>query len=179
MDAALAPPLFLRVLGGRADALHAPVLSLHQNTLSRRYAGQVRVRRGRNPLARWCAWLTHLPPAGEGPVEVEIVPDGAGERWIRHIGGRAMRSRLWAGEGLLCERLGPVEFGFRLVVRDGDLHWTVARVRLWGQLALPAHWFTGVGACESVFGERYTFDVHARLPLLGLLVHYRGWLDVP
>lgn len=179
MDPALAPAQFLRVLGEQAGALQAPVLALHQPGPPRRYAGLVRVRRGGHPLARLWAWLTHLPPAGEGRVEVDIVPEGSGERWVRHIGGRAMPSQLWAEDGLLCERLGPVEFGFGLAVCDGDLHWTVARVRLWGWLALPARWFGGVAARESALEARYTFDVYARLPMLGLLVHYRGWLDVP
>ena len=42
----------------------------------------------------------------------------------------------------------------------------------------PARWFTGVGARESADGEHYAFDVWASLPLVGLLVHYTGWLDV-
>jgi len=43
---------------------------------------------------------------------------------------------------------------------------------------LPARWFAGVAARESEADGRYCFDVRAALPLAGLLVHYRGWLDV-
>ena len=88
-----------------------------------------------------------------------------------------MRSTLWADDGLLCERLGLVEFGFRLEAADGVLVWRVARVRALG-VPLPVRCFEGVGAREFETDGRYRYDVAARLPLVGLLVHYRGWLDV-
>jgi hypothetical protein len=88
-----------------------------------------------------------------------------------------MCSRLWAGDGLLCERLGLVTFGFRLGVEQGNLIWRVARVRALG-VPLPASMFTQVLAREGEAEGRYTFDVQAALPVIGLLVHYRGWLHV-
>ena len=133
--------------------------------------------RGGGALSRIVAAATHLPPAGDGPLCVEIDASPDSERWTRFIGGRAMPSRLWRESDVLCERLGLATFGFRLEVVDGAIVWRVARVRVFG-LSLPAHWFTGVGARESAEGERYRFDVWAALPLIGLLVHYRGWLDV-
>jgi len=33
-----------------------------------------------------------------------------------------------------------------------------------------------VAACEQMVDERFRFDVSLRLPLVGLLAHYRGWL---
>lgn len=78
---------------------------------------------------------------------------------------------------MLCERLGLATFGFRLALVDGAVAWRVVRVRVFG-VSLPARWFTGVGARESAEDGRYRFDVWAALPLTGLLVHYRGWLDV-
>jgi hypothetical protein len=84
---------------------------------------------------------------------------------------------MWASDGLLCERLGLVTFAFALAVADGILTWQVRRVRALG-VPLPARWFEGVRACESEVAGRYHFDVRASLPLAGMLVHYRGWLDV-
>ena len=114
-------------------------------------------------------------------VEIDAV-DGR-ERWVRRIGGRAMPSRLRAGQGamagLLCERLGAVLFGFAMRVEDDAIVWRVARVRVLGWLPLPARAFAGVIACESERDGRYRFDVRAALPVAGLLVHYRGWLEVP
>ena len=114
---------------------------------------------------------------------MEIGADGAREQWTRVVAGRAMRSRLWARDGLLCERLGLATFAFRLSTEARPhagmaIIWRVARIRVIG-VPLPASWFTGVHAREYEAKGRYHSDVVADLPLAGLLVHYKGWLDVP
>ena len=172
--------LFRHLLGAEAfEALPAPVQRLHLQQGSRIYRGEVEVIRGYSLLSRLCAWATRLPPAGTCPIAVEIVSDGLRERWTRHVGKHAMASSLWASEGILCERLGLVTFGFRLQTREGGIDWIVRRVRVLGVLPLPVSWFSQVAARESADAERYHFDVRAALPLAGLLVHYRGWLSVP
>lgn len=169
--------LFQRVLGDAFDHLPATVRDLHSRAGHRRYHGEVEVSRGNHPLARLLAWATRLPPAGSGAVEVEIDADGHRERWTRHIEGHAMPSRLWSQDGLLCEELGLVRFGFRLTVEQGVLVWRVVRVHALG-LPLPARWFAAVQAREYEAEGRYWFDVAAAMPLAGLLVHYRGWLEI-
>lgn len=176
MDAAVSP-LFAALLGPAFDALPAPVRALHAAQGLQRYAGEVEVERGSGVLSRLVAAATRLPPAGAGPLCVEIDAEPDHERWTRFIGGRAMPSRLWRDGEVLCERLGLATFGFRLALVDGAVAWRVVRVRVLG-VSLPARWFTGVGARESAEEGRYRFDVWAALPLAGLLVHYRGWLDV-
>lgn len=172
--------LFRQLLGADAfDALPVPVQRLHLQQGHRSYHGNVRVTRGSGLIARLCAWATRLPPAGTGPITVEIVSDARGERWTRHVGRHAMASKLWAREGLLSERLGLVTFGFRLQARHGGIDWIVQRVHVLGALPLPASWFSRVCARESAEGARYQFDVRAALPLAGLLVHYQGGLDLP
>lgn len=173
-----APPLFRRVLGAPFDSLADDVRALHAGAPLVRGRGEVSVERGGGLIARLMSRLTALPPAGRGPVEVEIAADAHGERWVRRIGGREMRSRLWsvAGDDLLHERLGAVVFGFRLQVVDGAILWRVARVRALGLLPLPARWFREVVCRESAAEGRYRFDVRAAVPGVGLLVHYRGWL---
>ena len=175
--ATLTEALFLRVLGPAFDTLPGEVRRLHLARGARRYDGEVEVERGSGVLARLMAAATRLPPAGHGAVTVEMEADATRERWVRHIGGRAMPSRLWGARGLLCERLGLVTLGFRLEARDGELHWRVARAAALG-LPLPAAWFAGVSAREYAQGGRYHFDVRAAMPLAGLLVHYHGWLHV-
>lgn len=180
MDGALSggfTPLFARLLGRDFEALPAVVRRLHLRTGPQRHQGEVEVRRGEGWLSRLCAAATRLPPAGQGPITVDIDIQPEGERWIRHVRRHAMPSRLWGQDGLLCERLGLMRFGFGLRVRDEGIEWTVERVRALG-VPLPARWFGGVRARESAQGERYAFDVQASLPGIGLLVHYRGWLDV-
>lgn len=176
-------PLFPRVLGPGFATLPPTVRRLHLTPGAGRWQGEAVVERGRHPLARLFAWATDLPPVGAGPAVVEIEARYGRERWVRRIGGDAMPSRLWAGEGasegLLCERLGAVLFGFAMRVEEGAIVWRVARVRVFGWLPLPARWFAGVVARESERDGRYRFDVRAEMPVAGLLVHYRGWLDVP
>ncbi len=169
--------LFQRVLGDAFDNLPPTVEALHSREGRSRYRGEVEVSRSQHPLARWLAWATRLPSAGKGAIEVEIDADGQGERWTRHIGGHAMPSRLWSQDRLLCEQLGLVRFGFALTVEQGVLVWRVARVRALG-LPLPARWFDAVQAREYESEGRYWFDVAAAMPVAGLLVHYRGWLEI-
>lgn len=174
-----ADALFRRLLGAETfDALPAPLRILHLRDGRALWRGEVEVVRGRSLLSRVCAWATRLPPAGTGPIEVEIVAAEGREQWTRHVAGHAMRSRLWAGDGLLNERLGLVDFRFRLSSVDRDIVWTVDGVRVFGLLPLPVAWFSQVRARESADSERYRFEVVAALPLAGPLVHYRGWLEV-
>lgn len=169
--------LFPQLLGSAFVELAPRVQELHRRDGTQHYRGEVEVERGRSPLAALCGWATRLPPAGRGPIEVEIIVDAQRERWTRHVGAHAMRSRLWAADGLLHERLGLVEFGFRLFADQGVLKWQVACVRVLG-LRLPVRWFAGVAAHEFERDGRYGFDVQAALPLVGPLLRYRGWLDV-
>lgn len=178
--AASATPLFRQLLGEAIDTAAPCVRRLHHRPGTAVYRGAVVVERGRGALSRLMGWSTGLPPGGEGPIEVEIIAAEGRERWTRRVGGRAMASRLWAHDGLLCERLGAATFGFRLRVEEGAIRWRVVRVRVFGLLPLPAAWFAGVDARESGDDHgRYCFDVCARMPVVGLLVHYRGWLAVP
>lgn len=180
------PRLFHVVLGEAYASLPPSVRALHDG--SGRWQGEATVERGRGRLSRLCAWLTRLPPAGAHPVVVEIVAghdvaehDAAehdGERWTRRYGAaHAMPSRLWIARGALCESLGPVTLRYRMTVENEAIVWRVAGIRILGLLPLPASAFAGVEARESGEEGRYRFDVRARLPGIGLLVHYRGWLE--
>lgn len=75
--------------------------------------------------------------------------------------------------------LGHAPMGGRQhgTANEPGLSWHLVRVRALG-LPLPVSWFAGVTAREFELDGRYCFDVHAALPGVGLLVHYRGWLDV-
>jgi len=181
MSATTPTPLYRQLLSARFDDLPPTVRTLHERVGFHRYRGKVEVERGDGVLSRLCAWATRLPAHGRGTIDVEIDSAAHGERWSRLFDGRAMRSRLWANETLLCERLGLVTFAFRLEVAPlGAGHavvWQVAKVRAMG-VPLPRRWFEGVGAREYERDRRYRFDVYATLPWVGRLVHYRGWLDV-
>lgn len=174
-------PLYRQLLPACFDDLPPTVRALHDRAGLHRYRGKIEVERGHGVMSRLCAWATRLPVEGRGTLEVEIDSAPNREYWARIFAGRTMRSRLWAHDAMLCERLGLVKFGFRLDVEPlGAGHavvWRVANVRALG-LPLPRRWFDGVGAREYERDRRYRFDVFATLPWIGRLVHYRGWLDV-
>ena len=182
MSAPVSIPLYRQLLAAQFDTLPPKVRALHERSGLRRYHGKVEVERGGGWASRLCGWATRLPRASKGALRVEIDADEGGERWARVIAGKPMRSRLWARDALLREQLGLVRFAFRLEVEDlpgagRAVIWRVARVRALG-MPLPAHWFARVSAREYEREHRYRFDVTASLQRIGLLVHYRGWLDV-
>lgn len=170
--------LFPTLLGAAFTRLPWSVQALHLARGLRRYQGAATIRRGGNWLARFCAFVTGLPPAmREAPLRVEIVATPRGETWMRDFDGHRMTSRMWRRKGLLHERLGLVTFGFALGVEDDVLCWRVEKVSALG-VPLPAGWFRGVYAREFEREDRYRFEVAAALPLAGELVHYSGWLEV-
>ena len=172
------PTLFARLLGDKFDVLPARVRALHACENARRYIGRADVERGVGILSRCIGAATRLPRSNpDQPLQVIIEPTANGEQWTRTFADHEMPSRLWDADGLLCERLGLATFAFRLDVRDLELTWRVERVRVFG-IGLPERLFRGVVAREFEREGRYAFDVRAELPGVGLLVHYRGWLDV-
>ena len=177
MDAGLSDVIYPRLLGPAFATLPLPLRSIHARSGRCLYRGEVEVVRGRGALATLCAWTTRLPPNGRGVIEVEIDAADTRETWTRRFGRRRMASCLWARDGLLHERLGMLRFGFKLEIEDDVIVWRVERVRALG-MRLPRRWFAGVQAREFEREGRYCFDVVAALPGVGLLVGYRGWLDV-
>jgi hypothetical protein len=178
MTSSIASPLFQRLLGDAFADLAPRVRELHGPDTSASWHGRATIRRGEALLARLCAAVAGLPPSlHDVPTRVVFVREGDGETWARDFGGHPMRSSLWARDGLLCERLGPLEFAFELSARDGENHWLTRRVRLLGVLPLPAAWFSGVRCREREHAGRYEFLVEAALPLAGPLIRYEGWLE--
>jgi len=171
-------PLFKRLLGLRFADLPRPVRLLHGGHGPTTARGACDVVRGSGRLSRIFAAILHLPGAGENlPFRFEFAPERGGERWVRWFGGARMTSHLEDGDGVLRERLGPARLEFRLVPSPGGIEWHLERITILG-LPMPGTWCDGVSARASAEGDRYHFDVRAALPFIGLLVHYRGWLDV-
>ncbi len=173
------PTLFQQALGAAFYSLAPSVRRLHGALGTARYTGVASIERGRNALARLCARIAGLPEdAGDVPTTVEVVADAGGEIWRRDFGGQRMASSLSYRNGLLCERLGPLQFCFFLHARDGALWWQVAGVRLFDLLPLPVALFDGVRCREREHQGRYEFLAEASLPLIGRVILYEGWLEL-
>jgi len=169
--------LFRELIGSGFADLPFQVRNVHEDRAETALVGRCRIDRGRGWLSAIFGALSSLPPAGgDVPVRVTIRRDALGERWTRDFGGHPMVSTLRARDGLLEERLGPTTFRFELIADRARITWKIAGARVLG-IPVPASWFSGVMASESVDSERYRFDVEASLPVVGFLVRYQGTLD--
>jgi Domain of unknown function (DUF4166)/Saccharopine dehydrogenase NADP binding domain len=173
--------LFKSLLGSAFDPLPATLKQVHQEGDQLALVGQATVRRGHGVLVRGICSVFGFPQAGEGvPVSVHIWRDGARERWQRRFGSQTFSSVLSAGSGkaewLLVEQFGPFRFRLALVVDQGVLRWVVRGASLWG-VSLPG-FLLPTGASHEYESEgRFHFHVEIRLPFVGLVVNYRGWLE--
>lgn len=177
-SASMQPTVFQQVLRAPFFNLPDTLRALHSIRGHGEYAGRVTIVRGSNPLARLCAAIAGLPPAMvDAPLRVEFTADTKSETWRRDFNGHRMASRLRCRNGLLQERLGPVQFRFLLHTADGAIYWNAVGVRLFGVIPLPARLFAQVQCREREHAGRYEFRVEAALPLAGPLVRYEGWLE--
>ena len=175
-----ATPLYRRLLGDAYAALPAPIQTMHDLTGALAVEGRATVERGASPLARMVAALFGFPPEGRDiPVKVDFTLREGREIWRREFAGRTFASTQEAGRGrfdrLLCERFGPFAFGLALVCDAGQLRLVP---RAWSVFGIPLpHALVPRGTSyESAEDGRFHFHVEIGLPLIGLIVRYRGWL---
>jgi len=170
-------PLYRRLLGARFEQLPARVAGLHDVAGISVWKGRADVERGRSLAGRALATLFGLPPAGrDQPLSVTFTPEGDREIWTRAFGRAVFRSVQYECHGLLRERVGPATFIFALDTSADGMALKLKGVRFLG-LPLPRLLAPIVHTFESERDGRYRFEVEARLPLLGLIVRYAGWLE--
>jgi len=159
--------------------LAPPVRRMHAEGNLVRASGIADVAGETHPVARWLRRLLSLPDPGAGQaITVSIERHANHEHWSRLFPGGHMQSTLRAGgNGQLHERLGPVTVHFTLH-RDGDaIDWRLRGVRLFG-LPLPLALCGTISSRSGMRDGHYAFDIDVRLPLVGRLVAYRGWLEI-
>jgi hypothetical protein len=157
----------------------------HLGTASATATGILDVEQGKSGPARLLGRLMGLPPAAVGQrARVRIVrsgpADGAAtqETWIRTFGSVSLATRQVRTGERIVERAGPVELRMRCLATASDVWFiqdgaavVIGRFgfRLPGLFAPQAcahAWSSGDGA--------FDVDVAVRMPLLGVLVSYRG-----
>lgn len=172
-------PLYRRVLGEAYERLPKAIQAGHDGVGLMQ--GVAQVERGSNPFAALVCAVIGLPRSADAvPVQVEFSPIAGGELWRRTFGGHAFQSDQTEGTGawagLIRERFGAVTVGLAAVVKDGRMDLVVRRWSLLG-LLMP-QWLAPHGeAFEHIVDGRFAFDVEMRLPLIGRIVRYRGWLE--
>lgn len=174
--------LYEVLLGPSWAVLPAITRALHSPAPRSGFAGRAEIRRGDNAVAAWMAGMLGLPEAGaDVPARVEVSrtrdrAQGSGELLERWYDGRHFATLQYARAGLLCERFGPFTLKFRLSASESGIDFHRAGVAVWG-VPLPGFLAPRVTATERADGEVHRFDVRLDLPIVGLIIAYRGRLE--
>jgi hypothetical protein len=169
-------PLYRRVVGEGFDRLHPVLRRFHESPQGGRGAGVFRVQRAPGRWHNLVADAMGLPQQADAVrVELNVVPCGGGERWLRTFDGRPLRTRQSRRGRLLVEEEGPVAFGLEVAEADGGMTFRTRKVWVCG-LPVPAAWVPAVAADVVPDDAGWTVDVTVQVPLLGLLVRYGGRL---
>ncbi|WEN15891.1 DUF4166 domain-containing protein [Rhodanobacter sp. AS-Z3] len=180
MTSSAPPALFPHLLGDETwRQLPRAVQAMHGGAQLLQASGMADITGDPRLPARWLRRLLGLPPPGPAQtLTLTIERHGGSEVWTRHFVGRQMRSRLGrrAGSTLLYEQLGPARLGFALH-RDGDaIDWQLRSVHFLG-LPCPSALCGQLLSRSTARDGRYHFRIDVRLPWLGQLVAYQGWLE--
>jgi hypothetical protein len=175
------PSPFQQLLGAEFNILPEPVRRLHGLTVDAATEGRADIVAAKGLVPWVVCKLSGLPaPGRDVPVTVVFQVDGrGGEFWRRRFARRRYQSGFEAGRGgragLLVERFFPFVFFHRLTPSAQGLRWDLVAWRL-GPLPMP-RWLMPPTVCfESGDGDRFVFDIDVKFPLIGQLIHYRGWL---
>lgn len=176
--------LYARVLGASWADLAEAVRRLHGGADSARREGTFRIRHGRGLLCRLIARTLGLPASSEtARAQLIVEPLVDGERWVRSFDGRLFISTQWeVAPGVLGERVGPMEFEFRLRVLNGALVYEQVTAALSAgplRLPLPARLAPRVAARETPAGPtRVQVQVTVSAPGCGQVLSYEGLVEV-
>ncbi len=170
-------PLFRKILGPAFDKMPAPTKRLHRGRPAILADGVAEVTGAEHPLGATVARWFGLPEAGaKVPLRVVIEAREGREYWTRYFDGKPMRSVMrQAGAGVVEERFGPVAMRMRLVAHEAGLDMLMRSGRF-AWLPLPRFLLPTIRAEERAEETRHLFDVEIRLPFVGRLVAYRGYL---
>lgn len=171
--------MYRQLMGAAAYARLAPaVRRLHALQGDVVLRGQVRVAAPSGRAACLLAWCLGTPRAAQdGPIVFELQAQPTLERWTRRFPQHTMASSMRLADGALTEHLGPAVLFFELQEDDGRLAMRLMRMTFLG-LPCPRWLLPAIVACEQGDGDRLHFDVQARLPGLGLVTGYSGYLDL-
>ena len=175
--------LYPKLLGTSWCDLDNSVRRFHSSSGKVHAVGVFQVRCGSNRLARMVAFLARLPTAGEAvDVRLEVTELEEGEKWYRTFAGRQLVSlQSHQIDGLLVERIGVIEFRFRLEVVGGALSYRTvnAALRLGSWRVRLLGWLTPcITAWERAAGEVNQIQVSVEVTsrLFGHLIAYQGML---
>jgi hypothetical protein len=131
---------------------------------------------GEGLMASALRWLMRFPRAGTYPLHVAFSERNGVETWERSFGKHRFRSSLRREGRGLVERFGPIAFRFDLPPDSKGLRMELRGWRVFG-LSMPLALAPKIAAREWEQGGYFRFEVEAKMPLIGRIIAYRGWLD--
>ncbi|ABD56373.1 DUF4166 domain-containing protein [Jannaschia sp. CCS1] len=170
--------LYSRALGHTFSNLPEPLQAFHSVEDAVFYTGRVTVTHG-SALTRRIAMSGGMPgKSGEMPISFRATRDDMSERWERNFDGHITRSRQWLhSDGVIAERVGTSVFLMEPRVDGDTLRIPITGLRGFG-LPMPRAVLSSCEGIEGVTADGHiTFDVHASLRGLGLIIRYRGTLQ--
>lgn len=170
--------LYPGVLGTAFRDLPVPLQAFHSVQDSVLYTGRVTVTHG-SAVMRLLARSGGMPgKSGDMPFSFRATRDGGAEIWERNFDGHITRSRQWRHcDGVIAEKVGTSVFLMEPNVDRGMLHIPIIGVSGFG-LPMPRGILASCEGIEGVTDDgKITFDVHASLRGLGLIIRYRGELS--
>jgi hypothetical protein len=170
--------LYRRVIGAAFEKLPGEVQRFH--SLQGRWTldGRVTIFGPQTRIGALLCRILKLPAAAaETPMQFELSADPIREIWTRRFAGRPMMSTMSIAGGQLVESLGPLRMHFRLEASADRLVMHLERMHV-GGVRCPRSLMAVIHAQETADPGRLHFDVQASLPMLGRIVHYRGYLDL-
>jgi hypothetical protein len=176
--------LYAQLLGSSWLQVAEPVRLAHGTESTVRAHGRLRIEHGRSRFARFLARLLRLPRASDAAETQLIITSRAdGDEWCRIFDDRRLDTLQYeAGDGELAERIGILEFRFRLEASEGSLLFRQLEVAiLCGsvRLRLPAAWAPRVEAREDPAGtHQIRVHVGVAFPGLGSVLTYDGTIDI-
>lgn len=170
-------PPYLRVMGPDFDSMPATLRRLHSPLRDAGASGEAVVNGAPTRIGRLIARLMRFPPPGRHKLHVEFCERDGVERWTRDFAGHRFSSELQARGGLLEERFGPLRFRFKLPLTADGFQMVMREWSAFG-IRLPLRLAPRSQAREWEDNGTFHFDVPIALPLIGNIVHYRGWLQL-
>lgn len=171
----LPDPLYRRVMGERFDRLPLAVRRMHEVLRDGGASGEAEVLGATNALGTLVARIMRFPPPGRHKLQAAFAERDGEERWTRQFGATSFASSLSSKDGALVERFGLFRFMFDLPSDDRGLEMAM---KGWAFGRLPLPLVLAPRSCAREWEElgRFNFDVPIELPLIGRIVHYKGWL---
>ena len=172
--------VFRSVLGTTWHELPALIQRLHDAPNETTFSGYAQINRGNNLLAQCIATVFNFPiKANAAPVKVTFQKQNQIERWERNFNECKFISDISAGKGRythqIYERFGAFTFSIALVLKENKLHYVIEQWQFFS-LPLPRLLRPRGDSFEYVSDDKFHFSVEIKLPLIGLIVSYRGWL---